>query len=49
MQKKIGEAVTFNALQNRNGDFDGDGSVTITDVTILQRYLAEFDISQFYT
>lgn len=48
LQQILSEAERAGALTKRNGDFDKDQALTIKDATIIQRYLAEYDISQYY-
>lgn len=49
IQSYLANMSSLNKLQRRSADLNRDGKITIEDVTILQRYLAEYDISQYYT
>lgn len=40
IQRKIAEIIRFDSAQTKAADYDGDGKITISDVTAIQVYIA---------
>ena len=45
IQRNLAETEMLNGDQLLTADVDGDGEVTVADATLLQMYLAEFDVT----
>ncbi len=45
IQRNLAETEMLNGDQLLTADVDGDGVVTVADATLLQMYLAEFDVT----